>query len=208
MDEFKLRQGLWRENDKDIKLEKDKKPKVRNIAMPTKKIERNYLAKLTTANARIWFRYRSQIISDIKGNQSTQWTGRMQCRHCNTGSDETQEHIERCTHFAKERETLNLDEGIGKLIFWRRVVYKLKCMKLQNKDLFDPKIGAMDSSMGAISEDLATMQVHTYPVPSEEARTRGREGLRTSAGVALSARDISVGEVAQAIPRSQMLHIG
>ena len=79
----------------------------------------------------------------------------MQCRHCNTGSDETQEHIERCTHFAKERETLNLDEGIGKLIFWRRVVYKLKCMKLQNKDLFDPKIGAVDSSTGTTSEDLA-----------------------------------------------------
>ena len=38
MDEFKLRQGLWRENDKDIKLVKDNKPKVKNIAMPTKKI--------------------------------------------------------------------------------------------------------------------------------------------------------------------------
>ena len=193
---------------------------MKDLPMPTKKIERNYLAKLTTANARIWFRYRSQIISDIKGNQSTQWTGRMQCRHCNTGCDETQEHIERCTHFAKERATLNLDGGIGKLIFWRRVVYKLKCMKLQNKDLFDHKLGAMDSSMGttimgtvdsstvATSEDLATMQVHTYPVPSEEARTRGREGLRTSAGVALSARDISVGEMAYAIPRSEMLHTG
>ena len=93
-------------------------------------------------------------------------------------------------------------------------------MKLQNKDLFDHKLGAMDSSMGttnmgavdssavATSEDLATMQEHTYPVPSEEARTRGREGLWTSAGVALSARDISVGEMAYAIPRSEMLHTG
>ena len=51
MEEFKLRQGLWIENVKDIKLVKDGKPKVKNIAMPTKKIERNYLAKLTTANA-------------------------------------------------------------------------------------------------------------------------------------------------------------
>ena len=69
-------------------------------------------------------------------------------------------------------------------------------------------LGVMDSSRGATSEDLANRQVHTYPVPSEEARTRGREGPRTSAGVAFSARDISVGEVAQAIPRSKMLHTG
>ena len=67
-------------------------------------------------------------------------------------------------------------------------------MKLQNKDFFDPKIGAMDSSMGATSEDPANRQVHTYPVPSKEARARGCEGLRISAGVAFSARDISVGE--------------
>ena len=118
----------------------------------------------------------------------------MQCRHCNTGEEETQEHIETCSYFAKERETLNLEEGKDKLIFWRRVIYVLKCMKLQNKDLFDPRIGAVDSSAVATSEDLATRQVHTYPVPDEEARTRGREGPRTSAGVAFSARDISVGE--------------
>ena len=72
--------GLWKENDKEIKIEKDKLSKVRDIPMPTKKYERNYLAKQTTANARIWFRYRSKIISDIKGNQSSKWTGHMQCR--------------------------------------------------------------------------------------------------------------------------------
>ena len=131
----------------------------------------------------------------------------MQCRHCNTGSDETQEHIEICTGFAKERETLNLNEGIGTLIFWRRVVYKLKCMKLNNKDIFDPKFGVMDSSMSATSEDQATMQVYTS-VPSEEARTRGREGLRISACEAFSTRDISVGEVTQVTPRSEMLYTG
>ena len=204
---FKLKQGLWRENDKDIKIEKDKRSKVRDLPMPTKKYERNYLANLTTANARIWFRYRSKIISDIKGNQSKQWTGRMQCRHCNTGSDETQDHIEKCTGFTKEREKLELNDGEGKLVFWRRVVYKLKCMKLNNKDMFDPKIGVMDSSMSVTSEDQAILPVNTS-VPSEEARAGGREGLRISAGEAFSARDISVGEVTQVTPRSEMLHNG
>ena len=62
--------------------------------------------------------------------------------------------------------------------------------------------------MGATSEDLANRQVHTYPVSEEEARIRGREGPRTSAGMAFSARDISVGEVAQDNPCSEMLHNG
>merc|ERR1711892_1245033 len=158
-DEFKLKQGLWKENDKDIRVEKDKLSKVKDIPMPTKKYERNYLAKQTTANARIWFRYRSKIVSDVKGNQSSQWTGRMQCRHCNTGSDETQQHIEKCTGFTKERGKLDLSDGEGKLAFWRRVVYKLKYMKLTNKNFVDTSIGLMDSSMCVTSEDQAIMLV-------------------------------------------------
>ena len=81
---FTIKKGLWRENYKDIKQVKDELEKVRDIPMPQKKIERNYLAKQTIANARIWFRYRAKIIDNIKGNKSSLWTGRMQCRHCNT----------------------------------------------------------------------------------------------------------------------------
>merc|ERR1712086_1080751 len=206
-DEFMLKKGLWKENDKEIKIEKDKLSKVRYIPMPTKKYERNYLAKQSTANARIWFRYRSKIISDIKGNQSSQWTGRMQCRHCNAGSDETQEHIEECTGFSKERGKLDLSDGEGKLAFWRRVMYKLKYMKLTNKNFFDTSIDVMDSSMCVTSEDQAIMPVNTS-VPNEEACEGGREGLRISAGVALSARDMSVGEVTQVIPCNEILHTG
>ena len=44
---------------------KDDLEKVKDIAMPKKKIERNYLAKLTTANARIWFIYRAKIIDNL-----------------------------------------------------------------------------------------------------------------------------------------------
>ena len=33
-DDFKLKKGLWRENDKDIRQEKDQLDKVRNIPMP------------------------------------------------------------------------------------------------------------------------------------------------------------------------------
>ena len=208
LDEFKLKQGLWKENDKDIKLVKDEKPKVKNIAMPTKKIERNYLAKLTTANARIWFRYRSQIIDDIKGNKSSLWTGRMQCRHCNTGEPETQEHIEGCSHFAKERATLNLEEGKDKLIFWRRVIFVLKCMKLHNKDLFDHRIGAMDSSTAATSEDLAEGQVYTYLVSDKETCIRGREVLGPQPVRPLVHGTLVSGRRSWTTHCSKMLHTG
>ena len=86
-------------------------------------------------------------------------------------------------------------------------MYKIKCMKLENKDIFDPKFGIMDSSIDATSEDQAIMQVHTS-VPSEETRTRGREGLRILAGVVDSARDMSVGEVTQVTLRNEMSHAG
>ena len=78
---------------------------------------RNYLAKQTIANARIWFRYRAKIIDNIKGNRSSLWTGRMQCRHCTTGEIETQEHIEECTYFETYKGTLNLSKEEDKLIF-------------------------------------------------------------------------------------------
>ena len=78
---------------------------------------------------------------------------------------------------------------------------------LRLQDSKDPKFGVMDSSMSATSEDQAIMQVHTS-VPSEEARTRGCEGLWISASEAFNARDISVVEMAHAIPRSEMLHTG
>ena len=99
----------------------DQKDKVRDIIMPNKKIERNYLANLTLSDARIWFRYRSQILENIKGNRSSNWVDRMHCRHCTTGLCETQQHIEVCTFFRQYRETLDLTKGGEKLIFLRRV---------------------------------------------------------------------------------------
>ena len=124
-DDFKLKQALWRENDKEIRLEINQKEKVRDIVMPQKKIERNYLAHQTLANARIWFRYRSQIIDNIKGNRSSNWTGRMQCRHCTTGARETQQHIEECTFFRKYSETFHLSKGGEQFIFCGKVIIKV-----------------------------------------------------------------------------------
>ena len=38
-DDFKLKQALWRENDKEIRSEMDQKDKVRDIIMPKKRLK-------------------------------------------------------------------------------------------------------------------------------------------------------------------------
>ena len=177
---------IFRENQKE---------KRRDIVRPNKKIERNYMANLTLSDARIWFRYRSQILENIKGNRSSNWVDRMHCRHCTTGLRETQKHIEECTFFRKYRETLDLTKGEHKLIFWRRVTRVLKDLKIANKDMFDHTIGVINPINDATrSETCSSEQGRASPVSDEETRTRGREGLWTSAGVATSGRDMSVGE--------------
>ena len=140
-DDFKFKKALWAENDKEIRLELNKKGKVKHVEMPPKKIERNYLADLTLLDARLWFRYRCQILDNIKGNRSSQWENRMHCRHCTTGLRETQDHLEVCTFFRKYRETLDMTRGDHKLIFWRRVTRVLMDLKIANKDIFDHNFG-------------------------------------------------------------------
>ena len=43
---------------------------------------------MTLANARLWFRFRCQIIDHIKGNKSSVWRNNMACRLCTSGEDE------------------------------------------------------------------------------------------------------------------------
>ena len=83
-------------------------------------------------NARLWFRYRCQIIENIKGNISLQWRDDMGWRHCTTREHETQDHLERCSFFKNKRD---LTKRMHKLIFWRQVTRTLKDMYAKNKDI-------------------------------------------------------------------------
>merc|ERR1739838_220144 len=46
---------------------------------------------------------------------------------------ETQEHMEQCEGFSHEQRNLDMNEERGKLIFWRRMVPKLKTMNDHDK---------------------------------------------------------------------------
>ena len=96
---------------REIRAALDKLKKVKYIEMPKTKRERNYLKEMTLANARLWFRYRCQIIDHIKGNKSSVWRNNMACSLCTSGEDETQDHLERCS-FTKEMR-LNPDMRKG-----------------------------------------------------------------------------------------------
>ena len=158
---------------------------------------------MTLADARLWFRYRCQIIDNIKGNRSSQWRNDMECRHCTSGEHETQDHLERCSFFKTKREGLDLTIRMHKLIFWRRVTQTLKDIHVNNKDIVNnnthiiiPQQGEIGKYMGIrVSQPNPQGRGEAQPVSDRETCPRGSEGLETYAGVAISARDISVGEM-------------
>ena len=90
-----------------------------------------------------------------------------------------------------------------KLIFWRRVTRTLKDLKNNNKDSVDnntsviiPEQGYVDTTMGAHGSGTYPQgQGNAQSVSDRETCPRGREGPRTYAVVAISARDTSVGEM-------------
>ena len=151
--------------------------------MPNTKRERNYLKDMTLADARLWFRYRCQIIDNIKGNRSSQWRNDMACRHCTSGENETQDHLERCSYFNTKREGLDLTIRMQKVIFWRRVTRTLKDLYVNNKDNVNNNTHIILPEQGDIGN--YTGNCVSQPNPN---------GLKRSC-VAISARDISVGEM-------------
>ena len=78
---------------------------------------------MTLADSRLFFRYRYQIIDNIKGNRSSKWKHDMACRLCTSGENETQEHLKRCSYM---KTGLDLTIRKQKIIFWRRVTRTLK----------------------------------------------------------------------------------
>ena len=124
----------------------------------------------------------------------------MECRHCTNGEHETQDHLERCSFLRNKREGLDLTIRMHKLIFWRHVTRTIKEIKDNNKDSKDNNTSIRISEQGYKDTTTGNCgslpnpqgQGKAQPVSDRETCTRGCEGLRTYAGVAISARDISV----------------
>ena len=102
-----------------------------------------------------------------------------------------------------KREGLDLTIGKQEIIFWRRVTRTLKDIYVNNKDnvnnethIILPQQGDIGNDTGhCVSQPNPDRQGKAQPVSDRETCPRDHEGLVTYAGVAISARDISVGEM-------------
>ena len=61
--------------------------KLEILKMPPMKRERNYLKRLNMQDARVWFRYRCKITTNIKGNKSSMYKDNIGSRLCNSGGN-------------------------------------------------------------------------------------------------------------------------
>ena len=57
-----------------------------------------------------------------KGNKPSE---SLTCRFCANNEPETQEHLEMCTETEFERRGVRINEVMGRVIFWRRMMKKM-----------------------------------------------------------------------------------
>ena len=128
-----IKRGLWEKYDKEIRAAIDRLKKVNYKDIPTKK-KKNYLREIKLTNARLWLRYRCQIINRIKGNKSSMYRNNMACRLCKSGKNGTQEHLERC-NFSKDMKNLDLNMREDKIVLLRNITRALKDIYVVNTNI-------------------------------------------------------------------------
>ena len=121
--------AVWAKNEDNLKTLVMAQPKIDDRYSDVR-IEQDYILKMDT---RIWFRRRSRMTLRIKANRSSVFRGNMGCRYCETDLTENQEHLEICAGLTHEQMGLNLNEDMGKQIFWRRMAPKLKKLAGEEK---------------------------------------------------------------------------
>ena len=101
--------------------------KVRDIWDENKRDKRNYLERMNIDDARVWFRYRSKMTIRVKGNRTSAFRDNMDCRHCDTKEEETQEHLEVCkgTEDLRQDIDMNLNIEHDKMVFWKKLTRRL-----------------------------------------------------------------------------------
>ena len=75
--------------------------------------------------ARIYFKHRARSIAGVKVNNKGSFKDNLNCRFCDSDSEETQEHLEECGGTRYERRGLNLSFWFGLVSFWRRMMKKI-----------------------------------------------------------------------------------
>ena len=119
-----IKKAVWAKNEDDLKSMVMNKIKIQD-RYSDDRVEREYKKRISLRDTRIWFCRRSRMTLRIKANSSSLFTGDMGYRYCEEDLIENQEHLEKCTGFSLEQRGLNLNQVMGKQIFWRRMALKL-----------------------------------------------------------------------------------
>ena len=95
--------------------------------------DNTYLSEMSLLRSRIWIRHRARMIKGVKYNIKRSYKD-LSCRFCNTGGEETQEHLEVCVGCEFERRGLQLSVRSDKVKFWFRMEKKLQEKKEVEKN--------------------------------------------------------------------------
>ena len=85
-----------------------------------------YLKRMNLPDARTWFRFRCKTTNNSKGITSSSFRDNLKCSHCNSGEDETQEHLETCEYTSELRRNLDLTKKREHIILWRKINKNLR----------------------------------------------------------------------------------
>ena len=94
--------------------------------------DNTYLSEMSLLRSRIWIRHRARMIKGVKYNIKRSYKD-LSCRFCQSGGEETQEHLEVCLGCEFERRGLKMSVRSDKVKFWLRMEKKMMEKKLQEK---------------------------------------------------------------------------
>ena len=94
--------------------------------------DNSYLEVMPLHLSRIWIRYRVRMCKGVKYNNKRSYKD-LDCRFCNSGREENQEHLEECEGTEFERRGLRMSERRDLVRFWSRMEKKMMWKKLQEK---------------------------------------------------------------------------
>ena len=84
--------------------------------------DRHYMSYINLRKARQWVRIRSRMIRGVKKIWSSAYKENMECRCCDSGAKETQEHLEECAGTANKRRGLEDWKKLQtRVMFWKRI---------------------------------------------------------------------------------------
>ena len=94
--------------------------------------DNTYLSEMSLLRSRIWIRHRVRMIKGVKYNIKRSYKD-LSCRFCQSGEEETQEHLEVCVGCDFERRGLKMSVRSDIVKFWLRMEKKIMEKKLQEK---------------------------------------------------------------------------